>query len=198
MVRFLANNSGLDISLLTFHGFDQNGKTLLAKHVEVQAVEEGGSTRRRRKSRKEAKEAFDSKLAKSEVAGLFADVKAVFSANWPASREWPNMFGLALRLRRPTGSRRHVHYARLDPERTEVRVVFFPGTIRSCREEFAIRVDEIPFRTWPANREPLPSDGGPPEIHFRLTPETWPAQEASLTALVQAIYEVWQTAEETD
>ena len=40
MVRFLADNSGMDISLLTFHGFNYDGKTILAKQV--------GSGRKRR------------------------------------------------------------------------------------------------------------------------------------------------------
>ena len=40
MVRFLAQNSGMDISLLTFHAFDYNGKTILAKQVEVEAAKE--------------------------------------------------------------------------------------------------------------------------------------------------------------
>ena len=35
IVDFLASNSNLDISLLTFHGFTHEGKTLLAKQVEV-------------------------------------------------------------------------------------------------------------------------------------------------------------------
>jgi hypothetical protein len=35
MVEFLAK-SELDISLITFHGFNQGGETLLARQVEVQ------------------------------------------------------------------------------------------------------------------------------------------------------------------
>ena len=33
MVRFLAENTGMDISLLTFHGFTYDGKTFLARQV---------------------------------------------------------------------------------------------------------------------------------------------------------------------
>lgn len=40
MVNFLANNSNMDISLLTFHGFDYNGKIILAKHVEIEGAED--------------------------------------------------------------------------------------------------------------------------------------------------------------
>ena len=38
MVRFLAENSGMDISLLTFHGFAYDGRTLLARQVEVEGA----------------------------------------------------------------------------------------------------------------------------------------------------------------
>ena len=48
MVRFLADNSGMDISLLTFHGFEYDGKTLLARQVEVEAVAEPERRRTRR------------------------------------------------------------------------------------------------------------------------------------------------------
>ena len=40
MVRFLAENSGMDISLLTFHGFAYDGRTLLARQVEVEGAAE--------------------------------------------------------------------------------------------------------------------------------------------------------------
>ena len=40
MVKFLASSSSMDISLLTFHGFDYDGKTLLAKQVEVEGVKD--------------------------------------------------------------------------------------------------------------------------------------------------------------
>ena len=43
MVRFLAENSGMDVSLLTFHGFNFDGKTILAKQVEIQGVEDSDS-----------------------------------------------------------------------------------------------------------------------------------------------------------
>ena len=49
MVRFLAESSDMAITLLTFHGFDYEGKTILAKQVEVEGPAEPDlrSTRRR-------------------------------------------------------------------------------------------------------------------------------------------------------
>ena len=36
MVTFLAKSSNMDISLITFHGFEYGGKVLLAKRVRVE------------------------------------------------------------------------------------------------------------------------------------------------------------------
>ena len=42
MVDFLANNSGMDITLITFHGFAYGGKTLFARQVHVDGAADPG------------------------------------------------------------------------------------------------------------------------------------------------------------
>lgn len=200
MVRFLAVNSEMDISLLTFHGFDQNGRTLLAKQVEVSATEEARPNRRRRKrrSRAELQEILDSKLRESEVADLFAEVLAMWEAGWSSPGKAPGVFGLRLRLRNPrTG--RYVALARLDPRHRKVAMVFYPGAIRLCREEFRRCVegdDAIPHETWPKNRDPMADPQ--PEIKLKVTRDVWNVHNARLTALVQSVYEAWQNLEVDD
>ena len=202
MVRFLAENSAMDISLLTFHGFDQDGKTLLAKQVEVKPEDVRVARRIKRKSRAEREEILSAKLGRSEVAGLFDEVKTMFKENWPKSSERPGGQGLGLRLRRPTGSRRSVIYARLDPLRDEVHVLFVRLAIESCRDAFKPCLEEIRFQTWPRDEEPLPLEGEQPVIQFRLTPEAWAEHKDRLTELVQSIeaarIEAWHAAEEED
>lgn len=207
MVRFLAETSAMDISLLTFHAFDQDGTTLLAKQVEVKPEGVPRIRRSRRRSRAEREALLDAKVGRSEVAGLFNEVKAMFKEIWPKSREWPRLdHGLNLRLRKPTGSpRRLVPYARLDPLRDEVVVVFYPRAVQSCREAFrplVEGVEQIPFQTWERNREPLPPEGEPPEIQFRLTPEVWAAHKERLIHLARSIedarVEAWHAADEED
>ncbi len=197
MVRFLANNSEMDISLLTFHGFEQDGCTLLAKQVEVKAGDDVRPTRHRRRWTKEQlKEVFNAKLGRSEVAGLFGDVKAAFEAGFPAARKSPNTRGLSWKLRSETGSGKKVSFARLDPERHEVLMIFYGRAIRLCREEFKQRVDTIPYQTWPKDQEPCSER--PPEIQFNLTPEVWSTHKASLSTLVQSVYEALQSRLEED
>ena len=197
MVRFLAENSAMDISLLTFHGFDQDGRTLLAKQVEVKAGDEVRSGRRRRRRTKEQlREVFNGKLGRSEVAGLFKEVRVMFEAAWPTSATRPNTRGLSWKLKNLTGSGRRIPYARTDPERREVLMIFYRRSIQLCREEFRQRVETIPYQTWPKNREPLSDQ--PPEIQFKLTPDVWSEHKTSLTTLVESVYEAWQRRIEED
>ena len=197
MVRFLAVNSEMDISLLTFHGFDQDGRTLLAKQVEVSATEDPRPSRRRkrRRTRAELQEILDAKLEASEVVDLFDEVLAMWEAAWSSPGTAPGVYGLGLKLRNPrTG--RYVSLARLDPWPRRVAMVFYPGTIHLCREEFRRCVeggDAIPHETWPRNR-PVMSDPQP-EIKLKVNREVWSKHKVHLTALVESVYEAWRSPE---
>ena len=190
MVRFLAQNSGMDISLLTFHGFDYEGKTILAKQVEVEAAAE---PERRSKSGyvsvAERKARLERTIEESGVSGLYTEVKDMFMENWPQLREEPGSYGLSLRLRNPTGP---TAYARIDPTNEGVWAVFYPRAIELCLDEFSQLVkNKIPVETWPKNQKPLEDPNA--EIQFRLTPEEWEIHKERLTALVQSIYVAWQS-----
>ena len=188
MVKFLAQNSGMDISLLTFHAFDYDGKTILAKQVEVDAAEElDRRPTRRRRSVVELRESFERKVEGYGARELINAVRGMFKENWPVSTERFGVHGLTLQL--PEVSRRQ--YARIDAWGEEtVGLVFFPHTKALCLDEFKEPVRNIPNHTWPRNREPL--DDPKTEIQFRLTAGEWESHEESLTALVQAIYTAWQ------
>ena len=195
MVRFLAQNSGMDISLLTFHGFDYEGKTILAKQVEVEAAAE---PERRSKSGyvsvAERKARLERTIEESGVSGLYAEVKDMFMENWPQLREEPGSYGLSLRLRNPTGP---TAYARIDPTNEGVWAVFYPRAIELCLDEFSQLVkNKIPVETWPKNQKPLEDPNA--EIQFRLTPEVWETHKENLTALVQSIYVAWQNQSQDD
>ena len=68
MVRFLAKNRSMDISLLTFHGFEYDGKTFLARQVEVEAAADSGPRRATRYlSTKEKRERLTRRVEDSGV-----------------------------------------------------------------------------------------------------------------------------------
>ncbi len=189
MVRFLAQNSGMDISLLTFHAFDYDGKTILAKQVEVEAdAEPDRRPRRRRRTPAELDRDFDEKMEKYGTRDLVDDVRGMFKENWPASTEVMNSYGRRIDLGKGKLRRQ---YARIDAWREEtISIVFFPRAKALCLNEFRGPVGKIRYVTWPQNRDPL---GDPrAEIQFHLTPQSWETHKESLTALVQAVYAAWQ------
>ena len=192
MVRFLAQNSGMDISLLTFHAFDYDGKTILAKQVEVEAAKEPSrrSTRRRRTQeeldpglRRESMERFG-------VRDLVDDVRGMFNEKWPTSTELSFARGIGIRLDRSR------QYARIDAWKKEtISIAFFAHTKALCLDEFREPVSKIRYVT-ERGREPV--EDPRTDIHFHLTPQEWETHKESLTALVQSIYAAWQNQDEDE
>ena len=188
MVKFLAQNSGMDISLLTFHAFDYHGKTILAKQVEVDAATEPDRRpTRRRRTQTELDRDFDEQMSNYGVRDLIDAVRGMFKEHWPESTERVGAHGLTIQL--PEAYR--MQYARIDAwgEGT-LGLVFFPHTKSLCIDEFRGPVEKIPYQTYPENRVPL--DDPETEIQFRLTAQEWSNHQERLTALVRAIYEAWQ------
>ena len=187
MVRFLAENSGMDISLLTFHGFDYNGEILLAKQVEVEAVAEPGPRLGRRYvSTAERRERLTRSIEDSGMAETFDAVRGMFREAWPRSTTRPGAYGLGIRLQGKG------QYARIDPEVGKVRVVFFPRAKALCLDDFRRPVEELQYDTWPKDREPL--EDPDTEIQFKFTAEEWENHKDLLHALTEAVYEAWESS----
>lgn len=185
MVRFLADNSGMDISLLTFHGFTYDGKTLLARQVEVEAATDPGPRRARRYvSTAERREQLARRVEDSGVSEMFDAVRDMFRQNWPKSGTNPGAYGLSIQLKRRS-------YARIGIWKGGVGVVFFPRAKSLCLDEFRRPVEEIRYDTWPKGREPL--DNPDTEIQFSLTAEEWETHKERLHALTKAVYEAWES-----
>ena len=193
MVRFLAQNSGMDISLLTFHAFDYDGKTILAKQVEVEAAEEPSRrSRRPRRTQAELDHEFDEKVERFGVRDLVDEIRALFNENWPSSTERIDRWGTNIQLQPRT---RYARYARIDAWREEtISIVFFPRAKALCLDEFRVPVRNIRHKTYPSNRDPL---GDPrTEIQFHLTPQEWGTHKETLTTLMQAVYAAWQNEDQ--
>ncbi|MDE2716387.1 MAG: endonuclease NucS [Chloroflexota bacterium] len=112
MVKFLAQNSGMDISLLTFHSFDFGGTTILAKQVEVEAPAELGSrSTGRTVSVAEKRERLGRLIEESGMSEQFAAVRNIFREHWPESSTSPQTYGLSIQLRQQAGLGRRASYA---------------------------------------------------------------------------------------
>ena len=196
MVRFLAKNSDMDISLLTFHGFAYDGKTLLARQVEVEGGSESGSrTTRRYRSAEEKRERLEGRVEESGMSALFGAVRSMFRETWPESRMRATALGLSIRLRGPI-SRRYAAYARIDVGGGIAWIIFYPNAKALCLEEFRQPVEEIGCQTWPPNREPL--EDPETEIQFSLTAEEWDSHKERLYALTRAVYDAWESKDQEE
>ena len=185
MVDFLANNSGMDISLITFHGFAFEGKTLFARRVHVEGVADSESrSGRRNLSVAERRARLDERAADHGVSELFGAVRDLFRATWPDSRMNPGAAGLGIKLRKRS-------YARIELWKAgEVWVVFQPCAKALCLNEFEQPLAAIPHATWPYNRDPLADADA--AVQLKLTAETWGTHEEILTRLARAVYEAYR------
>ena len=192
MVNFLANNSNLDISLLTFQGFTYENKTLLAKQVKV------GGKDILRGTRPSDEELFKDLLQRSErygIATLYDYVRGMLGDNWPSSKQKPRKIGLLfkcghLRTRGATHTpawilkREELGWCSLD-ERSNCAATISKRLLTS-----------ISYVTYPKNRDP--SDSNTPEVQFLFTPEEWEVHKGLLTDLAQMVYEALEEVSSDD
>lgn len=194
MVNFLANNSDMDISLLTFHGFDYDGKIILAKHVEIEGAQDfDAPPTSRRLGRAERQAKLDNRVDEFGIRELFDNVKSMFKENWPQSEQIAQMQTLRIELPRHANSGSYrLPFARIKAHDERVAVVFFRRTFVLCMDEFKNLIKQIPYLTFPRNLDPL-KDARTTE--FRLTVDEWETHKEKLTAFVQSVYKAWQNRE---
>lgn len=190
MVSYLTNEGGLDISLITFHGFKYEDRTLLARQVVVET--------KKRLNAEERWYLLEERAKGYGVYDLFIDVCEMFT------QQWQGRWGLASRrldlgidFRPPTldssgNLRRQGAYARIDPHPDGVHIVFYRLAIELCPSAFEQPIKDIPFHTWPSNRENNALVTPYPEIQFRLTVEGWATHKWALTELARSLYEALQ------
>ena len=190
MVKFLADNSGMDISLLTFHGFAHGDKTLLAKQVEV----EGGIASERARaarapSRDERRARLNDLIERNGIRDLFGEVVSMFRENWPSSYESPGAKSLTFRLR-TEGS--PLTYVRVNAgEREKARIVFYRRAFVLRQDDFQRAMEAMDYVTYPQNLDPFEEERTR-EIQFPLTTDAWEHHKERLSSLTKAVYDAWR------
>ena len=186
MVKFIANN-GLDMSLLTFHGFELEGKTLLAKQVEVEggiASERGRTARYTSRAEREAE--LDQRIEEYGVRGLFDSVTAMFREEWGDwARETTNPTALSFALPTDENASGWGAYARVNVDE-EVWIAFRQRALALCADGFKQAMELIEYQTYPQNQDPWGRTDG--EVLFPLTAADWERHKETFTALAQAVY----------
>ena len=188
MANFLVGN-GVDMSLLTFHGFAHAGNTLLAKQMEVDGYEASERQRTTRyTSRTERREALDQIIEEYGVREIFDSAVNMFREAWGDwASETPNMGSLTFSLTTDETASGWGTYARVIVDE-ELWIAFHRRAFNLRRDEF-LRATEViaDYATFPQDREPLEAG----EIHFPITADNWESRKELLTSLAKSVYDAW-------
>ncbi len=205
MVDYLAEH-GIDISLLTFYGFEYLGKTLLAKQVQVAAKEEVAPGR----SREELWRSLKSLAREVGVDDLVAAAREMFSTSWKEIVQGkysdpypePRKTGITYYLSKPTEAGGYSYNAfssiEVDKGQNSVKVRFYPWAIDLCKESFdQLDAQEMPYETR-TPRSAQVTDRVTEEILFSFrSVSDWEARSDKLGELTRAAYaaykELWES-----
>ena len=146
MVSFLANNE-INISLITFYGFEEKGKTYLAKQVEVSGKQPGGASTL---SKGDRIKLLQDKIQEVGVEEFFDTVAEFFKNNLGAYK-WPNQSGYSFYLQdfKEDGSPTNLVYFSLYlnekfPQKAEIRIQ--PRAIEAAPKSFEKFREGMPLK----------------------------------------------------
>lgn len=189
MVEFLTER-GVDISLLTFHGYRYADKMLLARQVE-RGIEVRGGGPRGQKTDTEHRKALAERARELGIESLWTDaVNALSITDSGIARRWGITFFLS-KITLPENVNVYgTHSLVIDPSGV-MRVTFYPGAVDVCWERFNKKREAIPFE-----REEPPN--APPtrrvleQWYVRLDTETWDRHKEELVSLARDVHAAWQ------
>ena len=192
MVEFLAN-TGVDISLLTFHGFISDGKTLLAKQVTGSAASITTSApagASKRPSRRERLRIYDQLATELGVSELVNGVREMFRKSLHFQSESASVAAKSRRNFRL--SRSAYSFIDLDSEVKGIKLGLHPVAVGLVSDELnSLDPKEIPFERQPslnAYTEEIKY-----EILFPLNSiADWESRKDKLTALTEQVYAAYQ------
>ena len=189
MVGFLAD-SGVDISLLTFHGYEYGRDTLLARQIEGGEARDVGSTPRR-ESQAERRRRHAELASELDIEALWLDA---IDALGVASDGYASMSGITYYVRpivlgdvKPSGS----HSIVIDKDVRKIRVTFYPAAVHLCMGEFQKLNEKIKFQT----RKPpnAPSTDKVREEWYRLMDmQEWEMHKEAFVALAKTVMDAWE------
>ena len=110
MARFLQAR-GVDISVLTFYGFQHGGETLLARQVEVEhdPPPSPHSHQNKNKTASEKRQALEHRLAARGLTDLFEDIRQTMATTLSGASQITGSLGINFSLRFGSGRRRILH-----------------------------------------------------------------------------------------
>ena len=189
MVEFLTE-SGVNISLLTFHGYQYKDKMFLVRQVE-RSVEARDASLKPRQSNADRLRALRERARELKIDDLWQE--AVDALNI-ASMGVPRKTGITFYQSRITlpdnvnvyGS----HSVVIDPCGM-IRVTFFPGAVNLCWNEFQDKKETIPFEFETPPNAPTTKRVSE-QWYCLLDKNKWEMHKKALTALANDVHDAWR------
>ena len=202
MVDFLATR-GVDIPLLTFHGYEHEGKTLLARPVWAERETTEGLSRgkeSREERRRRRRRAVDELAENHGVKDIFDEAVKRFleldSCCKPRTLEDGYTFRAARSLKLPEHKRRfHAPLSLRIIRNGEMRVTFFPVSVHLCGPKFQKVEQSISFeRERPSNA--YPTNDISEQWYCVLDRSGWDDHKERLFELAKDISTAWNKTEQ--
>ena len=197
MVSYL-HEKGVDIALLTFHGYQYEGRTLLARQVERRDRLDQNGQRPPSPRRSTGELLLDlAKLAEERGTGqLWRDALQALATPGSHQNPTPRLAGvtfymppLALAELAIVQKAHGSHSVRLDGSRG-IRITFFPTAVHLCLEQFNAARETIPFQD-----ETPPNAPATTQVDKQwfcvLDSAQWQAHKDTITGLANAVNDAW-------
>ena len=189
MTEFLTA-AGVDISLITFHAFELDGQTLIARQTEVTSQKQR-SVAQQKVTKVSNAQALQERIERAGVTELFESVlQAVRELLPDVAYEWPNLSTYAFQLpdRAESGNPSYRVYVSLvvDEKRgNEVGIAFLERASRLVTAEIDDARDHLPFEDyWSGNLT-------------RVTAQIWSEHEEQIRGLLQTLTKRWEAQTRT-
>ena len=182
MARFLSKG-GIDISVLTFYGFQRGGETLLARQVEVERDTAERTRQRTNPSAAERRLALQQRLVEMGLVELFEDVDKTLRTALPDSAQKYGSWGISYRLRVGNSRRRRLCYLWVE-ENAGLVVRWYPASHYSPDALDSLRAEAVRCG-WRAE------DNDRDYSLFIESAEQWDERRDGLVRFIEAALESW-------
>ena len=187
IVAYLADR-GVDIRLLTFHGYVHGDRTLLAR--QVRTAEESHASPSL-PSRTQARRDLKRKAAERGVAEMWQEAKASLDHSFRTYYTKSGITYLQRTITLPDEVRvRGSHSVTID-EPGKIRITLYPAAVDLCHERFEKLKAAIPFQAEKPPNAPA-TRRAPNQWYCRLDEEGWRDGKARLIDFVRAVEDAWR------
>ncbi len=186
MVKFL-NERGVDISLLTFHGYEHGDSTFLARRID------GGpatpATRAIAATKPARLRALDERARELGIERLWRDATNVLGSTFSSEPTGSGItFGLPTITLEGQNVRGSHSVTLLDSGK--IRVTFFPAAVHLCAERFEQSRSPIPFQQAKPPNAP-PTTEVSQQWYCSLNSHLWETHRDALATLANDVHAQW-------